>query len=348
MIPPGVDLEPHLALRRDLRRARARARRQDRAAPRVDLQAWLQGWTDPPRNRPPGLDPAAQFLHDAFDGIVPGVAPLVPRIPDLAGLWGRCQTCEGIDPPARVGDDCNEGGEVVNVTGWTLVPDALGDHAMCVASITCRGNNKCDCYTLERAQQEGNGARYSCGAGIDEVLSMNCSYAEEEGKGVCYCHLTCLMDDGSTKTANWYDNPRGVCGAGEVDADAEESSFAYAEPRPCETPEGWGEAPGGNGPGGWMEEGKRAWEELSEAGASAWQGFSEWAEGQDWGGIFGGTDLYPDILDECLAMAARLSPDGWNGWCDYRFTGHAFKRCKEQAHASVVARRGYCYNVFGS
>lgn len=67
MIPPGVDLEPHLALRRDVRRARSRARRAERLVPGGDLLALMGSWTDPPRNKPPVLDAASQFLHDAFD-----------------------------------------------------------------------------------------------------------------------------------------------------------------------------------------------------------------------------------------------------------------------------------------
>ncbi len=247
MIPPGVDLEPHLALRRDLRRAGARARRQARAAPRFDLLAAMGGRTDPPRNRPPGLDPASQFLHDAFDGVAPGVAPLVPRSAAPPTSPRPRPTCDGIEPPARAGDACNDGGEVVGVSAWNLVQDANGD-GTCESKVTCRGGNKCDCYDLERVSKDGTGVRNSCGGGVDELVAVNCSYVEEDGRGGCNCDITCLMLDGSTKSVSWYQNPRGACS--DADPNEEESSLAHAAPRPCDTPAGWddwGEAPGGGG-----------------------------------------------------------------------------------------------------
>ncbi len=198
MIPPGVDLEPHLALRRDLRRVGARARRQARAAPRVDLLAVMQNWTDPPRNRPPGLDPASQFLHDAFDGVAAGVAPLVPRSVQpssdsaaLEALYG-CDCKEG----ARKGDPCGQGGTIEADAEWEYIDGGCHLLVQCVNQ-ACHGTAE-HWLNGQTTHEKRVAAAEACDGGSGAPLDISCSYDGE----ACHCTTTIACNDGSTGTAD--------------------------------------------------------------------------------------------------------------------------------------------------
>lgn len=218
----------------------------------------------------------------------------------------RAYDCSCHDGSLSVGDKCGQGGTVSDVTAFSYHGGSASEP--CVAAVTCRGGNRCEC--AEEYIPGANNWTCAYNGGFRYPKQMLCDFDDEAE--TCRCSILC--DDGT-----WHEDvqaPQGHDACPESDEETSGVRYAAACWSPKFNVEGVGRGVGSR----FVEE--------AEAGCNIYVGASEVFRG----GVRIGYHLFIIHYDEHnlgTVIAGQPDDNPWSGCVPF---GEIMVEDKRQSH----------------